>query len=160
MIPAVQLAAHDQIRDLPTEEQVQRLDVVQEALTWLGTPYHHMGRVKGAAVDCGMLLMEIYETTGVLPHIEVPFYPHDWHMHRSEPLYLGAVKEHAQPVEVPRPGDIAVFQYGRCVSHGAIVLVWPEIIHAYVGLGVVLDNCETNQDLGERLVGFYSPWGE
>ena len=25
---------------------------VAEALTWLGTPYHHQGRVKGVGVDC------------------------------------------------------------------------------------------------------------
>ncbi|WP_436904878.1 hypothetical protein [Acinetobacter johnsonii] len=34
---------------------------VQEALTWLGTPYHHQGRVKDVGVDCGTLLCEVYE---------------------------------------------------------------------------------------------------
>lgn len=138
----------------------QRAQVVHEALSWVGTPYHHMGRIKGAAVDCGMLLMEVYEACGILPHIEVPFYEHDWNMHRTRPLYLEKVMEHARRVDVPQPGDIAVFKYGYCVSHGAIVVQWPKIVHAFVQLGVVTDNCETNLDLGERVAGFYSPWSE
>ena len=140
-------------------EAEARARVLEEAKTWLGTPYHHMGRVRGSGVDCGMLLMEVYEAAGVMPHLEVDFYPHDWHMHRSEPLYLQKVKEHARAVEQPQPGDIAVFKYGRCVAHGAIVTQWPQIIHAYIGLGVVYEDCLTNIDLGSRLVGFYSPWG-
>ena len=28
---------------------------VAEALTWLGTPYHHQGRVKGVGVDSELL---------------------------------------------------------------------------------------------------------
>ena len=34
---------------------------VAEALTWLGTPYHHhQGHVKGIGVDCGTLVFEVY----------------------------------------------------------------------------------------------------
>lgn len=36
-------------------------NTVAEALTWLGTPYHQQGRVKGVGVDCGTLLCEVYE---------------------------------------------------------------------------------------------------
>ena len=35
------------------------LDVVRMARTWLGTPYHHQGRVKGAGVDCGGLVIGV-----------------------------------------------------------------------------------------------------
>ena len=34
--------------------------------SWIGTPYHHMGRVKGAGADCLTLLAEIYERAGVI----------------------------------------------------------------------------------------------
>lgn len=30
----------------------KNLEAVTEALTWLGTPYHHQGRIKGVGVDC------------------------------------------------------------------------------------------------------------
>jgi hypothetical protein len=39
----------------------KRVAVTREAETWLGTPYHHMGRVKGAGTDCLMMLAEVYE---------------------------------------------------------------------------------------------------
>jgi len=31
--------------------------LIDEARTWLGTPYHHQPRVKGVGVDCAMLTM-------------------------------------------------------------------------------------------------------
>jgi len=36
------------------EMDPRRLAVTEEARVWLGTPYHHMGRVKGAGTDCLM----------------------------------------------------------------------------------------------------------
>ena len=51
-------------------EHEQRQAVVAEALTWLGTPYHHRARVKGAGVDCGQLLAAVFEGAGVLRHVD------------------------------------------------------------------------------------------
>jgi hypothetical protein len=53
----------------------RRAAVIGEAETWLLTPYHHMGRVKGGGTDCLMLLAEVYEAVGLVPHIDIPFYP-------------------------------------------------------------------------------------
>ncbi len=69
----------------------QRSVVIAEAETWLRTPYHHMGRVKGGGSDCLMLLAEVYEAAGVIPHIDVPFYPPDWNLHRDAERYLEAL---------------------------------------------------------------------
>ena len=66
----------------------RRTQVVAEAETWLRTPYHHMGRVKGAGTDCLMLLAEVFESAGVISRVEVPFYPPDWHLHRDAERYL------------------------------------------------------------------------
>ena len=52
--------------------------VVTEAASWIGTPFHHAARVKGAGVDCLMLLAEVYERAGVTTeHINPPFYVPD-----------------------------------------------------------------------------------
>ena len=32
-----------------------RARIVAEAMTWLGTPYHHRGKLKGIGVDCAQL---------------------------------------------------------------------------------------------------------
>jgi cell wall-associated NlpC family hydrolase len=132
-----------------------RDEVLREAYTWLATPYHHQGRVKGAGVDCAMLLIEVYHHCGLIPDIDPTPYPPDWHFHQDEERYLGWVKQYAQPVDVPAPGDIAVFQFGRCVSHGAIVVAWPLIIHSYLNEGCVLADATQGQMAG-RVRGFYS----
>ncbi len=141
-------------------ELLERNRVVAEAITWLGTPYHHHARVKGAGVDCGMFLAEVYETVGVMPHVEPGAYSTDWNLHRSEEKYLTQVEQFAARVDTPQPGDIALFKYGRCVSHGAIVVEWPVVIHSYFGLGVVYANVEMESELTQRLVGVWSPWSK
>lgn len=152
------LAAHR--HQLPEGELHQRLEVVQEALTWLGTPWHHQGRVRGAGVDCGMLPMEVYAACGLVPQLPTPEYSHDFHLHRGEEFYLQLVEEHASKVaRPPLPGDLALFRFGRVLSHGAIVIAWPCIIHSYLPAhAVVLDDAEANLDLGQRLEGIWSMW--
>lgn len=139
-------------------ELEQRQRVVDEALTWMGTPYHHMARVKGEGVDCGQLLAAVYEHAGLVPHIDPGSYPHDWHLHRDVERYLGQVQAYAAPTDTPKPGDIALFRFGRCISHGAIVVEWPRVLHSYVHLGVVLDDVSTNLDLGQRFAGAWTMW--
>jgi cell wall-associated NlpC family hydrolase len=132
-----------------------RQAVIAEAMTWLGTPYHLMGDVKRVGVDCGQLLNMVYSTVGLTPRYEAGHYPSDWHFHRSEERYLQAVEKFAVPTDNPRAGDIAVFQFGRCVSHGAIVVDWPLLIHSHLGQGCVYVDVNDSQLKG-RLVGTYT----
>lgn len=136
-------------------EQEQRARVVEIARTWLKTPYHHQGRVKGAGVDCAMLLCEVYHEAGLVPQIDPTPYPPDWHLHRGEERYLAWVKEFCRRVDVPQPGDLAMFKFGRCQAHGAIIVDWPQIIHAYIGVGCTLDEGDTPH-LAERFRGFWT----
>ena len=140
--------------------QQEREWVVAAAWSWIGTPYHPAARVKGAGVDCGQFLAAVYEEAGVVPRIETGEYPQDWYMHRSEERYLAFVEAHAARIPgPPEPGDIVLFNFGRCISHGAIVTEWPEIVHAYIGTGdVTLDDALANKALESRIVGFWSPW--
>ena len=136
----------------------QRQNVVQEAISWQRTPYHHQGNLKGVGVDCVMFMIEVYRRCGLLSDLVDPRpYSHDWHMHRSEEVYLGGVEQLADRVDVPQPGDIALFQFGRCVSHGAIVIEWPLVIHSFIEHGgVVQTDISKSAALTSRLRGFYS----
>ncbi len=136
----------------------QRQNVACEAISWQGTPYHHQGNLKGIGVDCVMLMVEVYKSCGMIPgEVDPRPYPHDWHMHRSDEIYLGGIEELADEIVEPLPGDIALFQFGRCVSHGAIVLQWPLVIHAYIEHGaVVQSDISKSAALTNRLRGFYS----
>ena len=51
-------------------ESHQRAAVVAETCSWLGTPYHDRGRIKGSGVDCAMLPAEIYTAVGLIPPLD------------------------------------------------------------------------------------------
>jgi NlpC/P60 family putative phage cell wall peptidase len=135
-----------------------RAAVLREAETWIGTPFHHAARVKGAGVDCLMLLAEVYERAGIRSHIEPPFYVPDWHLHRDAERYLEGLLPYARDIAgPPRAGDIALFRFGRTFSHGAIVAGWPRLIHAYWAIGVVWGDA-TLYPLKGRPVRFFTPF--
>lgn len=136
----------------------RRVAVVAEAESWLGTPYHHTGRIKGVGTDCLMMLAEVYEAVGLIPHQEIPFYPPDWNLHRDAERYLEGVMEHAREVDgPPQPGDVAVFKFGRCFAHGAVVVEWPRVIHAWHASGVLPADA-TQPPLVDRPVRFFDPF--
>jgi cell wall-associated NlpC family hydrolase len=136
----------------------RRALVLAKAEAWLGTPYHHMGRVKGAGTDCLMMLAEIYHSAGVIPPLDIPFYPPDWHLHRHAERYLEGLMQYAREAkDGPREGDVAVFKFGRCFSHGAIVVSWPRLIHAWWDAGVIFGTAE-QPPLSGRPVRFFDPF--
>ncbi len=139
-----------------------RAKIVSIARSWLLTPYHSMGRVKGAGVDCGMLPLAVYHEAGILAEIpEVPYYPLDWAAHRDEERYLEFVERMVRengwkevpppPERTPLPGDFLLFHFARVYSHGVIVAEWPECIHAHVSRGVVLVNALGNRYMAKRV---------
>jgi len=144
------------ISDLSIGEQ--RARVVTEALTWLRTPYHHAARVKGAGVDCAQILIAVYAAVGLIEDFQPADYPSDWMLHRSEERYLGHVMQYAHQVSAPQPGDIAVWKFGRCFSHGAIVIDYPSIIHAYRPDQMVGYGDATQGELRGREVTYWSFW--
>lgn len=129
------------------KEQLEREKVIEVAKTWLGTGYHHMGRIKGAGADCLTLLAEVYFEAGLIPKIQIPYYPHDWHLHRSEEKYLKGLLNYTKEIEKPEKGDIVLWKFGRCFSHGAIVIDWPQVIHSYTGRGCTYEDAEAAQFL-------------
>lgn len=138
----------------------RRALVVGEAEAWVRTPYHHMGRLKGAGTDCLMLLAQVYHAAGVIPLLDIPFYPPDWNLHRDAERYLEGVMRFAREVGgPPQPGDVAVFKFGRCFAHGAIVIQWPDVIHAWHSAGVLHADA-TGPQLAGRPVRFFDPFGD
>lgn len=124
-------------------EPQQRARVVACARGWLGTPYHPEARVKGAGVDCLTLLAEVFAEAGLIDRVCIPHYPRDWHLHRSAERYLQGLLRYAGEIDgQPQAGDVVLWRFGRCFSHGAIVVEWPTVIHAYVGRGCVLEDAE------------------
>lgn len=120
----------------------ERQKVVNEALSWLGTPYHHAGRVKGSGVDCFTLVVAAYQDSGMIEKRPTPKYAQTWHVHRNEELYLKGVLEYCDEItdRAPLPGDLVLWKFGRCFAHGTVVIEWPLIIHAWLDLKVLREN--------------------
>jgi hypothetical protein len=108
----------------PEREADLRARVVAAARSWIGTPYRQQGFVKGpnGAIDCAMLMVGAYVEAGVFLPFDPRPYPPTWYMHHSEERYLGWMLALADEVETPRPGDIAVWRFGRCFSHSGLLL--------------------------------------
>lgn len=138
----------------------ERHRVVDAARTWLGTPYVHMGRVKGAGTDCAQILIAAFAEAELIEPFETGHYPADWMMHRDEERYLAFVTQYCpHPVQgEPQPGDIVLWKIGRCFSHGAIITDWPEFIHAYLPARKVCYGRADEGDLAKRDRLVYSFW--
>lgn len=132
-------------------DDAKRAAIVAEALTWLRTPYHHKARVKGAGADCALFPAAVYEACKVIPHIE-PDYVRDWYLHRREERYLEWVRRFG--VEIPeaaaKPADFVLWKWGLTYSHGGIVVGPTTVIHAYLRVGVTLDDWSQHEELRTR----------
>lgn len=122
-------------------ETYQREMIVQEARSWIGTPYHAQADIKGAGVDCGMLLVRVFVDTGLCAPFDPRPYADDWYLHRSEERYLGFIFDRTKEVAAPMPGDVMVFRYGRCYAHGGVVTKASPltIVHAFQPSRCVLE---------------------
>jgi cell wall-associated NlpC family hydrolase len=138
--------------EFPTaEEAASRAAIVAEALTWVGTPFRNCADVKGrgGGIDCAMLLVRSFVDTGRLQPFEPRPYPPDWYMHHSEERFLGWIEGTlgARRVEQYKLADVLMWRYGRCFSHGGIVINTKEIVHAYGISGM----CLTSRILDDEL---------
>ena len=122
-----------------SEEERDR--VVTEARRWIGTRYHPAADIRGAGVDCGMLIVRVFVDLGLCAPFDPRPYPADWHLHRSDERYLGFVTDHCREIDVAAPGDICVFRFGRCYAHGGIVTRAKPLtlVHAFSPAGTVLE---------------------
>jgi cell wall-associated NlpC family hydrolase len=122
-------------------EAEQRAAVVAAARKWILTPYHNCADVRGAGVDCGMLIVRVFVDLGLVPPFDPRPYDPDWMLHRDDEKYLGFFTERCTRVAAPRPGDLVLFRYGRSYSHGGIVTgIDPvTIVHAYHDAGCVIE---------------------
>ena len=150
---------------LPPSETAQRAAVVAEARSWIGTPYHNCADIKGVGVDCGMLLVRVFVDLNLCPPFDPRPYPVDWHLHRSEERYLGFIFDRGAETAQPQPGDVMVFRYGRCYSHGGIVTAAAplRIVHAYYQARMVIeDEVLRNAVLADpaRKPRFFSVWAK
>lgn len=140
----------------------ERAAVAEEARSWIGTPFHHAARIKGAGVDCAQLLLAVFIGCGLLAEPAIDPYPPQWFLHqdRERMLEIVAPACEKRPVgAAPAPGDIMLFRFGRSVSHAAIVVDAGDhmtAVHSFFARGVVEDECGPGSPLASRLVSTWT----
>lgn len=125
---------------MPTS--ISRKQIVEEALTWLNTPYHHQAACKNVGVDCAYLVGAVAEAVGAIAKFQVEPYSIEWHWHSREERMCNIVESFGgkQVKGDPKPGDILAFKYGRVCSHLGIMLDDNQFIHAHIKAGRVVVN--------------------
>ena len=128
-----------------------RQDIIAEARTWKGTPFHHKARVKGVGVDCGGFIYEVFKHVIGIPHESFPaYYAEDWALHRDNEIYLAFMQPYVIRVSRPQVADITMWKFGRNFSHGTIYMGNGQYIHSYgrTAHGCVLISPQTMFSIG------------
>ena len=143
-------------------EAAVRARVVAAARSWIGTPYHHAADVRGAGVDCAMILVRVFCDLGLVEPFDPRPYVKDWMLHRSEEKYMSFLLARAREVASPLPGDVMLFRVGRCFAHGGIVAKTAPlaIVHAFApARSVIEEEVAHNSELMSTPHKFFSYWG-
>ncbi|MHB0992678.1 MAG: NlpC/P60 family protein [Burkholderiales bacterium] len=135
--------------------------LIDEAVSWIGTPFHHNQSCKGRGADCVGLCMGIYKNLGAMAaDYFPPAYSQQWHMHQNAEVLIHVLNTH-KFVKVEgeaRVGDIYTFRFGRVTSHVGICVGEREFVHSYYALGRAVRQ-PLSGELAGRLSGVYrSEW--
>lgn len=127
-----------------------RAEILVEAREWIGTPFHHQGRIKGVGVDCVGLIYGVGQKFGLIDsdYTEYGREPHKNTLEREAVLrvdWLGDIE--------PQPADILLMRFLREPQHVAI-FTGRNIIHAYSGIGKVVEHI-LDDKWRKRVVGVY-----
>lgn len=91
---------------------MSRERIVEEARSWIGTPYLHQASVRGAGTDCLGLLRGVWRAVlGAEPETVPPYSP-DWAEPSRHEVLLEAARRWlvAKPVSAAAPGDVLLFR--------------------------------------------------
>jgi cell wall-associated NlpC family hydrolase len=101
--------------------------IIATARNYLGTPYHHLGRVKGIGIDCLGLIICVCRDLG-LPYRDRPTYSR----YATGVNLFAEFEEQCQP-SVRGEGKILIFAMRKVANHCGIEATLggePSVIHA------------------------------
>lgn len=125
-----------------SHKEITREQIVAEARSWLGTPYHHQAALRGVGADCLGLLRGVYTAlVGGEPETPPP-YSASWGESDGQELLLNAAHRYLRLVDYPKwkAGDVLIFRVrnARSAKHCAIALDGVNMIHAVSQRGVLI----------------------
>lgn len=106
--------------------------LVEESLSWVGTPYRYAGSDKGKGTDCSGLVCKVYQqVTG-----------------KKLPRNSGKQAEFCDKIKrkALKAGDLVFFATGRdksVISHVGIMIDSNQFVHASASKGVIVSDLDT-----------------
>lgn len=93
---------------------IERAKIVAAARGWLGTPFHHQGRLKGVGVDCAGVIVSVARELDI-GDVDIRGYGHRPDSRELEQL----CHEHMTPVSLARsgPGDVLLIMIDGAPQH-------------------------------------------
>lgn len=107
-------------------------EIVTEARSWLGTRFHHQGRLKGVGCDCAGLVVGVAQALGLSD-----FDKTDYSRLPDGDMLRAVCDANMTGIALAdvAPGDVLLFKFDQFPQHLAIVGEHPSgglsIIHAY-----------------------------
>ena len=116
--------------------------LLTEARSWLDTPYHHQGRLKGVGVDCIGLIIGVAHALNLSE-----FDTHDYARIPNANMLESLLAEHMHSIAIrdQMPGDIGLFTFDREPQHVAF-FTEIGILHSYAHVNKCVEH------------GFNAPW--
>lgn len=124
--------------------------VASAAREWIGTPWHHQGRLKGVGVDCAGLVL------GVAHGLGLSDFAFTGYGHRPDPDVLGGFcRNMMAPVLISdaRLGDVLLINVDRVPQHLAIFTDLG-MVHAFAPLRRVVEH-RIDEDWSARIVAAF-----
>ena len=113
-------------------------EIIDIAKSCLDTPFQHQGRVKGEALDCAGLIVQIAKELNI-NHIDKSAYS----LNSNDNSMLETLQLQEELIEVPKDeflkGDVVLIRIGRELLHLA-VFNEQTIIHAYEPVGLTCEH--------------------
>ncbi len=134
-------------------------DIVVQARTWLGTPFHHQARLKRVGCDCLGLIIGVVDELDLKDKYGQPLASYDEITYSKEPdgAYLtqkiAALLDEVS-IENAQAGDLALFNMAGNPQHLAILTDYENalgMIHCYAQARRVVEH-RLDDDWKNRLV--------
>ena len=125
--------------------------IVDEARTWINTPFHHQGRVKSVGVDCAGVVIGTADALGLISSFEDKPYaksPSANQLRTTLKNYMIEI-----PVSEALPGDVLLFAFDREPQHVGF-LTDIGILHAYAQVRKCIEH-SLDDTWGKRIRGAY-----
>ncbi len=137
-------------------------DIVAQARTWLGTPFHHQARLKGKGCDCLGLIVGVVDELGLKDAHGRLLSSYDEITYPKEPDGAYLIEKLTDillevPIADARAGDLALFKVRENPQHLAILSDYENtlgMIHSFAPSRRVVEH-RLDDDWKSRLLKVY-----